>query len=71
MWHMVPQPLEEEAAFFKQSDSHDQRLGSTFRRIRTYNIITCAAENFGGLFPELYVYFDMFLPGIELDFSRS
>lgn len=70
MWHMVPQPLEEEAAFFKQPDSHDQRLGSTLRRIRSLHV-TCAVEIFWGLFPELYAYLDLFLPGIELDFSLS
>lgn len=70
MWHMVPQPLEEEAAFFKQSDSHDRRLGSTFRRIRSLHI-TRAVEIFGELFPELCVYPDMFLPGIGLDLSLS
>lgn len=63
MWHMVPQPSEEEpAAFFEQSDSHDLRSGSTFRRIRNLHI-TCVVEIFWGLFPELWVYPDMFLPG--------
>lgn len=46
--------LEEETAFCKQSDSRDQRLGSTFRRIRSLHII-CAVEIFGGLFAELYL----------------
>lgn len=40
MWHVVPQPSEEEAAaFFEQSDSHDHRSGSTLRRIRSLHIM--------------------------------
>lgn len=66
MWPMVPQPLEDEAAFIKQSDSHDQRVGSTFRRTRSLHI-TCAGQILGACFLN-HAYPDTFLPGIELDF---
>lgn len=49
MQPLVPQPLEEEAAFFKQPDSHDQRVGSMFRRTRSL-YITCAGQILGACF---------------------
>lgn len=69
MWQMVP-PWKRRLPFCKQSDSRAQRLGSTFRRIRSLHIIR-AVEIFGGLFAELYLYPDIFMSGIELDFSLS
>lgn len=49
MWPMVPQLLEDEAAFIKQSDSHNQRVGSMFRRTRSLYIM-CAGQIWGACF---------------------